>query len=95
MWASLNVPRRGEPRCPLVPKLTSAFEGRRLLIAYYFMWHTGKPTRQENAQGPGRADSLCDPLGKGNAMLLNAFTVFNVLSLIPMVRSFGGASYAD
>jgi hypothetical protein len=28
-------------------------------------------------------------------MLLYAFTAFNVFSLIPMVRSFGGASYAD
>jgi predicted dithiol-disulfide oxidoreductase (DUF899 family) len=27
--------------------LLDAFEGRRLLIAYYFMWHTGKPAPQQ------------------------------------------------
>ena len=25
MWASVNEPRSAEPRCPLVPKLTSWF----------------------------------------------------------------------
>jgi hypothetical protein len=24
--------------------LLDAFEGRRMLIAYYFMWHTGHPS---------------------------------------------------
>ena len=27
--------------------LRDAFEGRRLLIAYYFMWHTGKPAPEQ------------------------------------------------
>src|ERR1035441_3069135 len=27
--------------------LLDAFEGRRILIAYYFMWHTGHPARQQ------------------------------------------------
>jgi predicted dithiol-disulfide oxidoreductase (DUF899 family) len=27
--------------------LLDAFEGRRILIAYYFMWHTGKPAPQQ------------------------------------------------
>src|SRR5579863_568405 len=27
--------------------LLDAFEGRRLLIAYYFMWHTGKPAPEQ------------------------------------------------
>jgi predicted dithiol-disulfide oxidoreductase (DUF899 family) len=27
--------------------LLDAFEGRRLLIAYYFMWHTGKPAAEQ------------------------------------------------
>jgi predicted dithiol-disulfide oxidoreductase (DUF899 family) len=27
--------------------LVDAFEGRRLLIAYYFMWHTGKPAAEQ------------------------------------------------
>jgi predicted dithiol-disulfide oxidoreductase (DUF899 family) len=26
--------------------LLDAFEGRRMLIAYYFMWHTGKPAAE-------------------------------------------------
>jgi predicted dithiol-disulfide oxidoreductase (DUF899 family) len=28
-------------------RLLDAFEGRRLLIAYYFMWHAGKPAPQQ------------------------------------------------
>lgn len=27
--------------------LVDAFEGRRMLIAYYFMWHTGKPASEQ------------------------------------------------
>jgi predicted dithiol-disulfide oxidoreductase (DUF899 family) len=27
--------------------LLDAFEGRRMLIAYYFMWHTGHPAREQ------------------------------------------------
>lgn len=27
--------------------LLDAFEGRRLLIAYYFMWHTGRPAAEQ------------------------------------------------
>jgi predicted dithiol-disulfide oxidoreductase (DUF899 family) len=27
--------------------LSDTFEGRRILIAYYFMWHTGHPARQQ------------------------------------------------
>ena len=27
--------------------LFDAFEGRRLLIAYYFMWHTGRPAAEQ------------------------------------------------
>ena len=27
--------------------LLNAFEGRRMLIAYYFMWHTGRPAREQ------------------------------------------------
>jgi predicted dithiol-disulfide oxidoreductase (DUF899 family) len=27
--------------------LLDAFEGRRMLIAYYFMWHTGKPAPEQ------------------------------------------------
>src|ERR1700734_2875809 len=27
--------------------LLDAFEGRRLLIAYYFMWHAGKPAPEQ------------------------------------------------
>src|SRR5437016_11873447 len=27
--------------------LLDAFEGRRLLIAYYFMWHTGRPAPEQ------------------------------------------------
>ena len=38
--APASTPLIGE-RGPLT--LLDAFEGRRLLIAYYFMWHTGKP----------------------------------------------------
>jgi predicted dithiol-disulfide oxidoreductase (DUF899 family) len=33
------------PRGPLT--LLEAFEGRRQLIAYYFMWHPGRPARQQ------------------------------------------------
>lgn len=35
-----STPLMGE-RGPVT--LLDTFEGRRLLIAYYFMWHTGKP----------------------------------------------------
>src|SRR5438445_5292705 len=28
-------------------RLLDAFEGRRLLIAYYFMWHTGHPAAEQ------------------------------------------------
>lgn len=28
-------------------RLLDAFEGRRMLIAYYFMWHTGRPTAEQ------------------------------------------------
>jgi predicted dithiol-disulfide oxidoreductase (DUF899 family) len=27
--------------------LLDAFEGRRMLVAYYFMWHTGRPAREQ------------------------------------------------
>jgi predicted dithiol-disulfide oxidoreductase (DUF899 family) len=27
--------------------LLDAFEGRRMLIAYYFMWHTGQPAPEQ------------------------------------------------
>jgi predicted dithiol-disulfide oxidoreductase (DUF899 family) len=30
-----------------VTTLLDAFEGRRLLIAYYFMWHTGRPAAEQ------------------------------------------------
>ena len=30
--------------------LLDAFEGRRLLIAYYFMWHTGHPAPEQCAE---------------------------------------------
>ena len=33
------------PRGPVT--LLDVFEGRRLLIAYYFMWHTGKPAAEQ------------------------------------------------
>jgi predicted dithiol-disulfide oxidoreductase (DUF899 family) len=33
------------PRGPL--KLLDAFEGRRQLVAYYFMWHTGHPASEQ------------------------------------------------
>src|SRR5664280_178753 len=33
------------PDCPV--SLLEAFEGRRLLIAYYFMWHTGHPAAEQ------------------------------------------------
>ena len=32
--------------------LLDAFEGRRLLIAYYFMWHTGKPAPKQCEECP-------------------------------------------
>jgi predicted dithiol-disulfide oxidoreductase (DUF899 family) len=40
------------PSTPLIGEhspvtLLDAFEGRRLLIAYYFMWHTGKPAPEQ------------------------------------------------
>jgi Bacterial protein of unknown function (DUF899) len=38
------------PRRPIT--LLDAFEGRRQLIAYYFMWHTGHPA-PEQCEGPG------------------------------------------
>jgi Bacterial protein of unknown function (DUF899) len=28
-------------------RLSDAFEGCRMLIAYYFMWHTGRPAREQ------------------------------------------------
>jgi predicted dithiol-disulfide oxidoreductase (DUF899 family) len=34
--------------------LSDVFEGRRMLIAYYFMWHTPATLRRSNARGaPG------------------------------------------
>lgn len=41
-----------DPATPLIgpngpATLFEAFEGRRLLIAYYFMWHAGKPAAQQ------------------------------------------------
>ncbi len=27
--------------------LLDTFEGRRMLIAYYFMWHTGRPASEQ------------------------------------------------
>jgi predicted dithiol-disulfide oxidoreductase (DUF899 family) len=33
--------------------LLDAFEGRRMLIAYYFMWHTGYPGRSSARGVPG------------------------------------------
>ncbi len=42
--------------------LLDAFEGRRMLIAYYFMWHTGRPA-PEQCEGctlyTGMADMFC------------------------------------
>ena len=43
---------RCRPSTPLIGEhgpvtLLDAFEGRRLLIAYYFMWHTGKPAPEQ------------------------------------------------
>ena len=40
------------PSTPLIGEhgpvtLLDTFEGRRLLIAYYFMWHTGKPAPEQ------------------------------------------------
>ncbi len=35
--------------------LLDAFEGRRMLIAYYFMWHTGAPAAKQCVLGPGLA----------------------------------------
>lgn len=41
-----------EPTIPLIGErgpmtLLDAFEDRRQLIAYYFMWHTGRPAPQQ------------------------------------------------
>ena len=41
-----------DPRVPLIGSqgpvtLLDAFEGRRQLVAYYFMWHTGKPAPEQ------------------------------------------------
>jgi hypothetical protein len=33
--------------------LLDAFEGRRMLIAYYFMWHTGHPAPEQCEGAPG------------------------------------------
>jgi predicted dithiol-disulfide oxidoreductase (DUF899 family) len=33
--------------------LLDVFEGRRLLIAYYFMWHTGHPAAEQCEGAPG------------------------------------------
>jgi predicted dithiol-disulfide oxidoreductase (DUF899 family) len=33
--------------------LLDVFEGRQMLIAYYFMWHTGRPA-PEQCEGCGR-----------------------------------------
>jgi predicted dithiol-disulfide oxidoreductase (DUF899 family) len=41
---SASTPLIGE-RGPVT--LLDAFEGRRLLVAYYFMWHTGKPAPEQ------------------------------------------------
>jgi predicted dithiol-disulfide oxidoreductase (DUF899 family) len=31
--------------------LLDAFEGRRMLIAYYFMWHAGHPAPERDTRG--------------------------------------------
>jgi predicted dithiol-disulfide oxidoreductase (DUF899 family) len=41
-----------DPATPLIGErgtvtLLDAFEGRRMLIAYYFMWHTGRPAAEQ------------------------------------------------
>jgi len=55
---AIAAARRGLPMVevdgatPLIGELSAvtlldAFEGRRMLIAYYFMWHAGKPTAEQ------------------------------------------------
>ena len=36
MWDSVNEPRNGEPRCPLVPKLTS-WSGAKVRLAFVIL----------------------------------------------------------
>jgi len=33
--------------------LLDAFEGRRMIIAYYFMWHAGHPAPEQCEGAPG------------------------------------------
>ena len=47
-----------DPSIPLISPsgpvtLLDAFEGRRQLIAYYFMWHTGHPAPEQCDVAPG------------------------------------------
>src|SRR5215472_8379188 len=44
-WSRWMPPHRSLARVALT--LLDAFEGRRMLIAYYFMWHTGHPAPEQ------------------------------------------------
>src|SRR5271166_5925404 len=97
MWASVNDPRSGEPRCPLVPKLTrwprSSRSGRR--SKYSRSSRTRSTSSSLGAGSPARGEIVIGSFSSGHRTWFRIPDLGGVLGDRAIARKLAGTGHVQ